>query len=110
MNKLDQLLVRACKSGDPQKRLQSVYRRFYMNNRVTDKDLCHILSKVVDKYVNVKAMKLIQELSPESMFMPHMADDSPYWNQALQVLIYYIRFTEPSEFEGMEIPAMFRNE
>lgn len=107
MKKLDQLLVRACKSNDPDTRLRSVYRRFYLmqdDPEVTTVALVNILSRIVDEYVPfTSCLTVLQEMAPSRLY------NATYNERALSLLMNRIRLSAKDRFPGMTTPARFRN-
>ena len=108
MKKLDQLFIRACKTLYPERRVRSVYRRFYTRQSVPDVYLIGALARLCDKYVPMSAVDLIQELSPEQAWR-NCSSGYSYDKVCLRVLINRIRFSEKCEFPGMVAPLRFRN-
>jgi len=67
LSKLDMLIIRACKSKDPHKRLMSVYRRFYYNGTEEQMYQCFIpfLAECCAWYNGMPPDKLIALSCPE---------------------------------------------
>ena len=65
MNNISQLLIRACKSKNPTRRLKSVYRRFYgrYDERTEDVAISDILVHLVDKVAPMKLSEYLREVS-----------------------------------------------
>lgn len=107
MTKLEMLFIRACKSLNTEKRVHSVYKRFYYrHNKNPDPALVSILLNICEKYCPIPSEKLLSELNPDSIY--YMGQDKPYWSICLRVLISHIRLTEAVKFDGMIKPLMFR--
>jgi hypothetical protein len=62
MDKVDNLLIRACKADNPDKRLKSVYRRFYGNYPDPEQYLVVILSRICDLYLEFPSVSLTNHL------------------------------------------------
>lgn len=104
MNKIDQLTVRACKSLDPDTRLESIIRRFYLTGSKTNELLLiSLLSGVVDNYHPIKSNKLINTML-SSMF--HEVD-ATMERKMYCALKNHIRFAERATFD-MPNPARYR--
>lgn len=109
MNNLDQLLVRACKSKEPEIRLRSIYRRFYFS---TDDEirvrvsLVAILAKICDDNLTSTVTEVITGLSPNRYNQLNV--EIEYLDRALSFLISKIRLTRIDEFDGLTPPAKFR--
>lgn len=103
MNKVDQLFIRACKSKYPYKRLKSLRRRFYIRNENDDKYLTIKLAEICDKYVPLKATKILEEITH-----PFLNPDVSIQDKFLRICLNNIRFAEVSMFPGLTSPAMFR--
>ena len=65
MDNISQLLIRACKSKNPTRRLKSVYRRFYgrYDERTEDVAISDILVHLVDKVAPMKLSEYLREVS-----------------------------------------------
>ena len=114
MNNTEQLLVRACKSSNATKRLFSVYRRFYLNNKgkreMIYTNLSIILLDLVRKHNPIEVFKLVDSLNPISaMFYVDDYENYTYYEHVFGVLVSHIKLSNVSDFDGYKIPAMFRN-
>jgi len=70
MNKIDQLIVRACKSLDPDTRLKSVMRRFYMTgSKTSELLLISLLSDIIDKHHSMAIHKLMNDMLTSMFYM-----------------------------------------
>ncbi len=102
---LEMLIIRACKSKNPRKRLESVYRRFYYH-KVNTSAILHILLDVIDKYFPTLPSKAIMYTKPD------FYDKSLSWEErTLNGCIFRIRSEQvdkilPNEFIW---PALWRN-
>lgn len=106
MNNIDQLFVRACKAGNPDKRLQSVYRRFYLSSTKEDSipHIVVILGNIIDKYLPpIRLVNLLQSLDTE-FDIPKR----PYRELCLQVLTSKIRYCKATDIQGIITPIRFR--
>jgi hypothetical protein len=110
MNKTEQLLIRACKSGNPRRRLESVYRRQYLAqpHGIRGSDLCCVLIPICEQYCNVRLGAVLMSLDPSSRYFPNEVPRD-YLDNAADALIDIIRFTRGSEFTGLTLPGRFRN-
>ena len=114
MNNTEQLLVRACKSSNATKRLFSVHRRFYFNNK-NNKQIAYcglsiILLNLVAKHNPIEVFKLVDSLNPiNAKFYVDDCENYTYYEHVFGVLVSYIRLSNVSDFEGYKHPAMFRN-
>jgi hypothetical protein len=107
VDKIDLLIVRACKSREPLKRLHSVYRRFYLIQGKPDKHLVVILSRLCDKYVPFKIIDVLNELSPATDWKYEECED--FYSRAVMIMIIKIRLADIDCFPGYVSPACFRN-
>jgi len=103
MNKITQLFIRACKSKNPQKRLRSISRRFYIRTINEDGYITMKLAEICDKYVPIKATKLYEEL-----IHPFVMRDYSNQEKLFHFFLNNIRFAEISAFPGLTPPAMFK--
>jgi len=109
MDNTEQLLIRACKSGDPITRLLSVYRRFYLPNETPKLYLAHILAGIVDKYVPVTATEMIFEFDPKQK-KEFFGEDFTYTEIALGFVLHKIRYADRAKFPGLTTPCAFRQD
>ncbi|TNC79220.1 MAG: hypothetical protein C9356_20345 [Oleiphilus sp.] len=108
MNKTEQLFVRACKSGGGLKRVKSVYRRFYLNDQNVDFFIAGVLSRIADKYLDLKSSDFIDGLNPANAWKCGIEKDDSYHTGVVKFLISEIRCTEKDKFPGIVPPAVFR--
>lgn len=114
MDNLTKLFIRACKSNDPDVRLESVYRRFYLpsgtGNRI---HITTILMDICESYSLVTISKLIGAMSPENAwkYAPEDADEPEYSyvDAAYNALVSFIRFSPIDRLPGLPRPAWLRN-
>ncbi len=109
MNKIDQLFIRACKSYEPTIRLRSVYRRFYLSGRASEKvyegAVISILSRICDKYVPFRSEDLIEQLDPDHWISRELES---YNKRVLRAIIYQIRMSPVASFPNLTSPRKFR--
>jgi hypothetical protein len=108
MEKVDQLFVRACKSGGGLKRVRGVYRRFYLNYHNVDFHIAGILSRLVDKYLDLDSSDFIDGLNPASAWKYGISTEDEYHTKVVKFLISQIRCAEKHRFPGIIAPAVFR--
>ena len=119
MNNLEILIVRACFTPDPQVRLRSVYRRFYVNDdRLYRKNIRIILAKIIDKYFPVSLTKYLTAFADVNFtyefFNPDKSEDSfvnRYSEIVLRCLIGHIRSLETDKIldVGFKPSLKYRN-
>lgn len=104
MNKIDQLIVRACKSLDPDTRLESIIRRFYLAGSKTNELLIiSLLSSVVDNYHPIKSSKLINDMLTSMFYKVEATMERKIYC----VLKNHIRFAKRATFD-MPSPTRYR--
>jgi hypothetical protein len=111
LTKTQQLLIRACKSLEPKKRLISVYKRFYYRHASEQEMtvfLIGILSKIINEFGISDILDVIQELNPNSIKNKMFNKNYVYEEVVLQYMISKIRLTEASKIEGFWVPLRFR--
>ena len=97
MDNIDQLFIRACKSKEPDKRLESLVRRFYMTGSKTNKSLIiSILSVMCDNHSPI--------MSPSYLGV----------NPTTEIRVYttlknHFRYMEIKNLNLDRTPAMFRS-
>lgn len=119
MDKIQQLFIRACKTEDANKRLISLYKRFYGNyeDQVTKTEIGQLLTVVVDEYLPMGIGAYNSEIRrfviQEDMYTKMHPDYKRLTNQEIhtKVLINKIRYTERRILEslGVTSPLRFRN-
>lgn len=113
MKKLDALFIRACKSENPEVRIVSVYKRFYLRNDMEQEQLnvylVDILERICTKYNLLNTSDLISGLSPGSHFSKDIKGEAvPYWEKVLSILISKIRLTDVEKVFGEDFPSPLR--
>jgi hypothetical protein len=116
MDKVTQLFIRACKSINPDKRLQSVYKRFYGSKDMYSEHISVILLKICQDYnlltLESFASKIGREISwiLSPVFNRHSktVDYNSYLESVNSVCISAIRLTKVSKLEGFTAPRKFR--
>ena len=107
MNKIDQLIVRACKSKDPEKRLDSVVRRFYLqqpNDSDKKYQLLNILVQIVNDY---KLCSITQALFAyqEASYIQYLTPSE----KLIDFCLGHIRHAERSKFpHTMRVSRRFK--
>lgn len=112
MNNVEQLFIRACKSKDSQKRIRSVYRRFYLGGFGPDPQgeaaILSILSNIADKHMQLKIGDLLSDLHPDRDWYFDIKESDSYFGGCIKVLASRIRLTEAAKFVGLTKPGRFR--
>ncbi|AHK11306.1 hypothetical protein S14_197 [Shewanella sp. phage 1/4] len=107
MDDVTQLFIRACKSQNPQVRLRSVYRRFYLkqiNDELMDRYITEELITIIEKYNPLTISKLFREM--ESFYY----EDLNYHQKKHRVMMSHLRSTERSVLVGMRVPRRFKGD
>jgi len=108
MNKTTQLFIRACKSADSEKRVHSVYRRFYLASQEDNSGfIANILLGICQNYDLYRLQDLACDLSPGSLVL-YGPPDNNYWHCVMRVAISKIQLSERSKFPGLTWPARSR--
>lgn len=106
MDNLTQLFVRACKSGNPEQRIYSVYKRFYNRLEMSDQRkaavLTDILSSIVDECCPIRTNKLINEINN------YWYKDMDLQDRMLLIMINQIRFEITTKTHTMRTPRKFK--
>lgn len=110
MDSVKQLIIRACKSKNPEKRLRTLYRRFYLTqvDDKTDFFIAGILTSICDTYLNVTVTQMVSDFCPQTAWKHGIDDEDTYWAAAVKILTGYIRLAERDRFPGLTPPAQFR--
>ena len=108
MDKLDMLFVRACKTLDPDTRLRSVVRRFFLIDPDDGRELIiGRLAELCDDYGLISISTLTHHLSP---FNAWKYTESPNGDTRYGVLLSIVRLSQVSKFPGLISPRRFRND
>lgn len=108
MKAIDQLLIRACKSKDPKTRLQSVYRRFYLNADADARTIAGFLIGICNRYgVDIPLNIMFSEMF--FIVANSRTETVDPWS-VTRILINRIRFSDVNIFikQGMSVPARFK--
>ena len=109
MDTVTQLIVRACKSGNPYRRLHSVHRRFYLLTATPpDAVLAQKLASICDEHLNVRVMDLISDYHPDNRWLVGSEPGQGHWPVTVRILIRHIRDARADQFPGLRAPRMFR--
>ena len=113
MDKTTQLMIRACKSLNPQQRLRTVYRRFYYRGDSVGQEnaaLVSILSRVCEEYAPIRLTVLMDHLKPENHWKHDFEVREGFNSYAVKILSRHLRMTEGSDLDGLTPPRRFRDE
>lgn len=111
MNNTDQLLIRACKSKDPMRRVISVYKRFYYRGEYNLRDIAQILSSVCASNAPIQPDQLISDLNPLCAWKFIDIDkEYNYCEHVTNVLISNLRHTAASKIPGFIVPSKFKHD
>ena len=105
---IEQLFIRACKVLDSDKRIRSVYRRFYCLDGNPEPHIILILADICDKYIPMKISEVIDALNP-SQSWNHQNSKYVCNDVCLSALISRIRLSNIDSFPGISTPAKFRD-
>jgi len=111
MDNTTQLFIRACKSKNSEKRLYSVYRRFYGNYENVEPNIAYILSKICDEYLNITNTQMIEKLNPTNTWMYNNEEgETPYSFITMRMLCSSLRQSSINCFPNMVKPSLFRKD
>lgn len=107
MDNITKLWIRACKSLDPETRVNSVYRRFYCaeDGRNRDIAIAMILSQIVDEVSAIPCGDMISMLHPDH----YLYGRSCHFKQSRAVMESRLRMTNAKKIKGWTTPAKFRS-
>jgi hypothetical protein len=112
MNNTEQLLIRACKSKNKLKRLNSVYKRQYciINDNDAWANKAIILINLVTKYYPIETIKLVDALNPHNaLYYVKDENNYTYYEHLVGVLASHVSLAPVAKLEGYKVPAFFRN-
>jgi hypothetical protein len=101
MTTMELLLVRACKSLNPHKRLDTLLKRFYIRDYHPGLPIS-LLGDICDKYKLVTVYDIIQKLSPKFylFLLPNGVEPNSYDTRCLNALVSIVRLSEVDKFPG----------
>jgi hypothetical protein len=110
---LQMLFIRACKSNNPQKRLQRLYHAFYgcsidIPQAELNMHISNNLMDICERYELTKLRDVMAVMNPSHYISRGYAPDTPYWEMVSITMSNVIRFTEVKQFPGMRLPRKFR--
>jgi len=106
MSKVDSLLIRACKSEDPIKRLESVYKRFYFHDhKYFHSAMVVILAGIIQKQeLKYNLLTVLSDIDPNNL-TNKMFGTVDYNEAVLNSIIHIIRFQEVKNFTNVQWPS-----
>lgn len=110
MDPITNLIIRACKSKNSDRRLRSVYKRFYLRNNINEDNykwfMVDYLAEICQEYTKPRLNDIITKLDPDNI--RHMKNTS-YVDRAYQLLKNEIQLTSRHDFpDTFRVPAKFR--
>jgi hypothetical protein len=120
MEKVEILFIRACKSLNATTRVKSVYRRFYLTDKIPEQQLYTILTfllaNIVERYLmsGIRLNELIDHLNPKNSIYGfekefETQEKNNYLENALNQMISYLRFSSIDKYPEYPVPSKFRN-
>jgi len=109
MDNTTQLFIRACKSSDPQKRVRSVYNKYYLKCNEPEEHIAFLLAQIVDKYLTIPVWEIMMDIHPNNSYYYNEGQPDNLWIIYMNVLILKIRLSEKSKFPEFVIPLRFKN-
>lgn len=108
MDKTEILFIRACKSAQPARRVDRVYKSTYYNSgQVDTRHVISVLLGIVEKYHLMSLRTFATDMNPNQSWK--FVDEGSSYNEQLKaVLISTIRLTNVSELPGYPLPARYR--
>lgn len=109
MDSVTQLMIRACKSHNPYRRLHSVHRRFYLSTGTpTDVVLAQKLAAICDACLDIRVTDLVNDYHPENLWRVGAAPGQDHFTVSVLILISHIRYAHAKYFSGLRKAAVFR--
>lgn len=110
LTKTELLFIRACKSKNPMKRVQSVYKKQYGLIEVEKEGLATVLASIIEKQCPMSISELIRKANPNEVTWWHFKEDEKtYFDRVLLSLVSHMRGTAVNIFNGYVSPAKMRN-
>ena len=92
MDKTQALIIRACKSHNPERRLKRIYESVYYND-YDSRHMLAILLEIVEKYELIKIKDLVDALNPVNAWKYGGSDTLNYTENVCKVFVSAIRLT-----------------
>lgn len=109
MDNITALFIRACKSSDPEKRVRSVYRRFYGSTKLCNAQLAYLLGEIVEEYNLISITALISRLDPVHIyFYNHSHVPVEYADRCLIVMRSILRYTSIDQLPDYPVARKYR--
>ena len=111
MDKVDQLLIRACKVENPEKRFLSIYKRFWLFSTDSQMALSVItdrLMKICEEYEVGSLIKYVNWHRKQEIWHKEGFIEKPFQQKLLEFCVDSIRYTGVDSFPGLSIPIRFR--
>ncbi len=107
MNNVQSLLIRACKAKDPDKRIRSVYRRFFYGGDMEYRDIAAILSNIIVEYCPIPQPTLLAALHPLNRRYYGCTEETDFYEVCAKVFISHIRLRDMTELKGFRKPSRY---
>ena len=117
MDKSRQLIIRACRSLNPRRRVLRVHKHFYIQDKTKtqqSKQILHVLTEICEDFNLITVDKFITNVYVRMAIYPSVhidgaeMDYEKFVEASIEVLISKIRLSKNSIFKGLTIPATFR--
>lgn len=113
MNKIECLLIRACKSDQGILRVEKLFNRFYCPHSPTKfhwESIAAILSNLTDKYCPMDTKAWIVHMNPDNYQYSGVSESDSHHEKVCRIMANHIKnHYMPMQGGGFIIPAAFRN-
>jgi hypothetical protein len=112
MDASTQLFIRACKTKNPLKRVERVYKKFYLyQSQPVDKHhIVNILLDICQKGDVLTVRTMVNALDPDQFGYYGLSDGDTFIEKVFKILVSKIRLCRVSKFGGFISPIKFRRE
>jgi hypothetical protein len=113
MDKVEQLIIRACKSGDSElSKVKRIYTRFFQQtveseSQVYDQ-IAALLAKIADQYSLLKTSTLIEAFDPVQARYYGIRETDTHSEKVIKILISKIALSPKYRFPGLTPPLALR--
>jgi hypothetical protein len=109
MDKIDQLFIRACKSGGNEiKKIEKLYKRFYLNRENIEVFVAGVLTRLADQYLKLKPSDMIYAFNPAEAWRYGIEAKDSHDMRTIKILKSKIAFTHKERFQGLSVPSALR--
>lgn len=112
MDKLHQLVIRACQTRNPVQRLSTLSNRFYRHSsgdKNTSDNLVKLLAEVADQYLDLKLYDVTEIINNENIWKYGIVESDTINFKLIKYLIAEFQACNKAKLKGLSVPAYIKN-